>query len=149
MTHDTIPRNEFSRSYVWKLKCMEPRRFPLQRSWLNWFGVRPCWQASCSVQLSVTPWTAARQAPLSMGFSRQEYWTGLPVPFPEDLSHPGIELGSPASQADSLLSEPPQEPWETGIPQRDVCFPYPRALPSPQVYYFCSSFSMRRWCTLS
>ena len=53
-----------------------------------------------------------------MGFSRQEYWTGLPFPSAGDLSHPGIELGSPALQADSLLSEPPGEPWETGIPQR-------------------------------
>ena len=42
-----------------------------------------------------------------MGFPRQEYWSGLPFPFPGDLPHPGIELVSPAWQADSLLSEPP------------------------------------------
>ena len=53
----------------------------------------------------VTPWTVACQTPLSMGFSRQEYWSGLPFPSSEDLSHPGIELGSPALQADSLLTE--------------------------------------------
>ena len=53
------------------------------------------------------PWTAALQAPLSMGFSRQEYWSGLPCPSPEDLPNPGIELRSPALQADSLLSELP------------------------------------------
>ena len=47
------------------------------------------------------------QAPLSTGFSRQEYWSGLPVPSPRDLPDPGIESGSPASQADSLPSEPP------------------------------------------
>ena len=53
-----------------------------------------------------TPWTVARQAPLSMGFSRQEYWNGLPFPSPEDLPNPGIEPGSPpALQADSLLTE--------------------------------------------
>ena len=51
-----------------------------------------------------TPWTTALQAPLSMGFSRQEYWTGLPFPSPGDLPHPGTEPGSPALQADSLLT---------------------------------------------
>ena len=47
------------------------------------------------------------QAPLSKGFSRQEYWSGLPFPPPGDLPNPGIEPRSPALQADSLLSEPP------------------------------------------
>ena len=51
----------------------------------------------------VTPWTITRQAPLSMGFSRQEYWSGLPCPPPGDLPNPGIECKSPAWQADSLL----------------------------------------------
>ena len=59
-----------------------------------------------AVSDSATPWAAARQAPLSMGFSRQEYWSGLPFPPPEDLPDPGIELGSAALQADSLPSEP-------------------------------------------
>ena len=53
-----------------------------------------------------TPWTIAYQAPLSIGFSRQEYCSGLPFPSPGDLPDPGIELGSPALQADSLPSEP-------------------------------------------
>ena len=48
------------------------------------------------VQLFVTPKTVARQAPLSMGFSRQEYWSGLPFPSPEDLPDAGIEPWSPA-----------------------------------------------------
>ena len=48
------------------------------------------------VQLLVTLWTVAHQAPLSMGFSRQEYWSGLPFPSPGDLLDPGIKLGSPA-----------------------------------------------------
>ena len=48
------------------------------------------------VQLFATPWTVAYQAPLSMGFSRQEYWSGLPLPSPGDLPAPGIESRSPA-----------------------------------------------------
>ena len=59
------------------------------------------------VQLFATPWTVASQAPLSMGFSRQEYGSGLPFPSPRDLPNPGIEHGSPASQTDALPSEPP------------------------------------------
>ena len=58
----------------------------------------------------MTPWTVARQATLSMEISRQEYWSGLPHPSPGDLPHTGIEPGSPAMQADSLLSEPPGKP---------------------------------------
>ena len=58
-----------------------------------------------------TPWTVARQAPLSMGFSRQEYWNGLPFPSPEHLPNPGIEPGSPpALQADSLLTSYERSP---------------------------------------
>ena len=75
------------------------------------------------VRLFLTPWTVALQAPLSMGFSRQEYWSGLPFSSPGDLSNPGVEPSSPALQeilclqwrlpagdslqADSLPSEPP------------------------------------------
>ena len=58
----------------------------------------------------VTLWTVADQAPLSMGFSKQEYWSGLPFPSPGDLPNPGIEPGSPALQADALSSEPPGKP---------------------------------------
>ena len=60
---------------------------------------------SC-VRLLVTPWTVACQAPLSMEFSRQGYWSGLPFPSPGDLPDPGIEPGSPSLQADALTSEP-------------------------------------------
>ena len=52
-----------------------------------------------------TPWTVACQAPLSMRFSRQEYWSGLPFPSPRDLPDPGMKPGSPALQADSLPTE--------------------------------------------
>ena len=58
----------------------------------------------------VTPWTVARQAPLSMGFSRQEDWSGLPFPSPEDLPDPGIEPRSSALHVDSLPFEPPGKP---------------------------------------
>ena len=54
---------------------------------------------------SAMPWTAAHQASLSMRFSRQGYWSGLPFPSPGDLPNPGIEPGSPVLQADSLLTE--------------------------------------------
>ena len=73
-----------------------------------------CYTQSLSlVRLFVTPWTVARQAPLSMGFPRQEYWSGLPFPPPEDLPNPGIELTSPTLQADSLPDEPPRKPIQT------------------------------------
>ena len=59
----------------------------------------------------MTPWTVARQAPLSMEFSRQEYWSGLPFPSPADLPNPGIEPRSPELQADALPAELPGKPW--------------------------------------
>ena len=62
----------------------------------------PCSVAKSCLTLA-TPWTLACQAPLSMGFSREEYWSGLPFPSPGDL--PGIKPGSPALQADSLPTE--------------------------------------------
>ena len=72
--------------FVWKWKCLS-----LSRVWLF-----------------VTPRTVAHQAPLSMEFSREEYWSGLPCPSPGDLPKPGVKPGFPALKADSLLSEPPQ-----------------------------------------
>ena len=63
------------------------------------------------VGLFATPWTVAHQAPMSMEFSRQEYWRGLPFPSPGELSNPGTESGSLTLRADSLPPEPP------GIPQ--------------------------------
>ena len=72
------------------------------------------------VWLFATPWTVAYQAPLSMGFSRQECWSGLPFPSPGDLPNPGIEPGSPALQADALPSEPLGKPY---------CIQYTKAQP--------------------
>ena len=59
---------------------------------------------------SAIPWTVVYQAPLSMKFSRQELWSGLLFPSPGYLPTPGIKPGSPASQANSLPSEPPGKP---------------------------------------
>ena len=64
------------------------------------------------VRLFVTPWTVAYQAPPSMGFSRQEYWSGLPFPSPGDLPYPGIKPRSPTLEADALTSEPPGKPLQ-------------------------------------
>ena len=61
-------------------------------------------------QLCTTLWTVARQAHLSKGFSRQEYWSGLLFPSPEELSHPGTKPESPMLQANSLPAEPPGGP---------------------------------------
>ena len=73
------------------------------------------------VQLFATPWAVASQAPPSMGFSRQKYWSGLPCPPPGDLPNPGIEPTLPALQADSLPTEPPGK-----------CSPPPREVTGPQ-----------------
>ena len=68
-----------------------------------------CQSPTCT-KLFVTPWTVARQASLSMGFSRQEYWSGLPFPFSGNLPNSQIKPRSPALQADSLPFEPPGKP---------------------------------------
>ena len=75
------------------------------------------------VRLFATLWTVAHQAPPSMGFSRQEHWSGLPFPSPGDLPDPGIEHRSPALQADALTSEPPGKPQEEDMkPLMRYCF---------------------------
>ena len=66
------------------------------------------------VRLFATLWTVAYQAPPFMGFSRQEYWNGVPLPSPGDLPNPGMEPRSPALEADALTSEPPGKPWGIG-----------------------------------
>ena len=111
---------------------------PLLDTWLaNIFSNLACWlfilllvsfvvqkvkvkvKSLSRVRLFATPWTVAYQAPPSMGFSRQECWSGLLFPSPGDLPDPGIEPRSPALQADTLLSEPPGKPppwnrWSAG-----------------------------------
>ena len=62
------------------------------------------------VQLFVTPWTVVHQAPLSMGFHRQEYWSGLPFPSPGDLPGPGIEPIFPTLTSEFFTTEPAGKP---------------------------------------
>ena len=69
-----------------------------------------------SGRLFATPWTVAYQAPPSMGFSRQDYWSGVPLPSPGDLPDPGIGPRSPALQADALPSEPPGKSTKKASP---------------------------------
>ena len=76
---------------IWKVKMLVAQSFPT---------------------LTVIPWIVAHQAPLSMEFSRQEYWSGLTFPSPGDLPDPRIERSSPALQANSLPSESPGKPWQ-------------------------------------
>ena len=66
-----------------------------------------CAQLLSGVRLLATPWTVARQAPLSMGFPRQEYWSRLPFPPPGDLPHPGIKPVSPALAGGFFIPESP------------------------------------------
>ena len=76
----------------------------------RWLSSRTC--VPICVHDSATSWTAARQAPLSVRFPRQEYRNGLPFPSPGDLPDPGIEPASPALQVDCFLTtEPPGKSW--------------------------------------
>ena len=83
---------------------------PNTQTWYGGRKVKVKVKSLSCVRLFATPWTAAHQAPPSMGFSRQEYWSGLPFPSPGDLSDPGIKPRSPALQADALNSETPGKP---------------------------------------
>ena len=94
-------QNENCISLTKQFYCKEPESESVK-------SLSPLW-------LFATPWTVAHQAPLSMEFSRQEYWSGLPFPIPRDLQDPGIGPRFPALQADSL-SEPQGKPGE-----RDLC----------------------------
>ena len=68
-------------------------------------------QSLSCVRLFANPWIAARQAPLSMKFPRQEYWSGLPFPSPGDLPNPGIELMSLALAGRFFTTGPPEMPF--------------------------------------
>ena len=80
----------------------------------NGMGLTESESESEVAQSYPTLWTVGHQAPLSMGFPRQEYWSGLPFSSPGDLPDPGIKPGSPALQADALTSEPPGKPTFVG-----------------------------------
>jgi len=95
--HSIIPLPFFSFiAYIWNLKiyCL----------------FCACAQLLSHIWLFVTPWTLAYQAPLSMGFSRQEYWSRLPFPPPGDLPNPGTERAFPALAGGFFTTEPPGEP---------------------------------------
>ena len=83
------------------------------------------------VRLFATPGTVAYQASLSVGFSRQEYWSGVPFPSLGDLPHPGIDPRSPALRADALPSEPPEKP-----PNSAGGFPFLHTLSSIYLQFF-------------
>ena len=99
-TLETGAEKGFLQGHVKKQGCSCPKKFSAPQSVL----------VAQSCLTLCDPWTVAHQAPLCVGFSRQEYWSGLPFPSPGDLADPGIEPGSPALQADSLPSEPPRVP---------------------------------------
>ena len=96
-------------------------------------------QSPRRVQLFATPWTVARQAPPSLGFSRQEHWSGLPFPPPGDLANPGIKPGSPSSPAlragslplshrGSMALLPPSQPATARRPRSCQLWDVPRFL---------------------
>ena len=97
----------------------------------------PCF---CQVSLDfVTPWTVAHQAPLSMGFSRQEPWSGLPCPSPGDLPDPGIKPRSPAFQANYYPSEPSGKLKDKGIRPFFFSFKWSLFLFTQILYYLVGS----------
>ena len=98
---------------------------------LSWQCHRLLVKLLSRIWLFATPWTVAHQTLPSMGFSRQEYWSGLPFPSLGDLPDPGIEPGFPALQADALLSEPPGKPGMLPETFRK-CLSVPRASYSKQ-----------------
>ena len=92
-------------------KLFHAGRFPISWNKLSNYNYGGGGLVAMLCQILATPWTVACQVPLSVGFSRQEYWSGLPFPSPGDLHDPGIEPRSPALQADSLPTELPGKLW--------------------------------------
>ena len=86
--------------------------YPVQGAFVSWdWKYTHVCMLSC-VLVFVTPGTVAHQAPLSMGFPRQDYWSGLPFPSPGDLLNPGIKPVSPALAGKFFTTEPPEKPKE-------------------------------------
>ena len=116
-------QNTFTSIVIWVFQWPPEGSFIFLNShflkWLYWRSERCklCVLSHFSrVWLLATLWTTVHQATLSMGFSRQEYWSGSPCPPPGDLPNQGIEPGSPELQADSLPLEPPRKPPEGSVP---------------------------------
>ena len=91
-------------------KIIQPLKRQLKLSKLIMLSLKVKVKSFSHVRLFATPWMVTYQAPQSMGFSRQEYWSGLSCPPPGDLLNPGIKPKYPALHADSVLSEPPGKP---------------------------------------
>ena len=135
VAHQAPLSMEFSRPEYWsRLPCPSPEDLPYPGEDLRadslmfelpGFHESEVKMKSLShVRLFATPWTVAYQAPPSMGFSWQEYWSGLPFPSPGDLPDPGIEPRSPALGADALTSEPPGKPRFHEAPLKSLKFPF-------------------------
>ena len=112
MTRNVWPNfSEKPRNKAIDIECFF---LPVPHPFLLWNQLLPLTKVKVKslsrVRLFATPWTVAHQAPPSMGFSRQEYWSGLPFPSPGDLPNPGIEPRGPTLQADALTFEPPGKP---------------------------------------
>ena len=95
----------------WSKQCTTDSHFNSQSS----NSLYPVSISLSRVRLFTTPWTTACQDPLSWGFSKQEYWSGLPCPPPRNLPNPGIKPRSPTFQVDFLPSEIPGKPKNTGV----------------------------------
>uniref|UniRef100_A0AAA9SXK2 Microsomal glutathione S-transferase 2 n=1 Tax=Bos taurus TaxID=9913 RepID=A0AAA9SXK2_BOVIN len=99
---------DFERIFRAQQNCVEFYPIFIITLWMaGWYFNQGKVKSISCVRLFATSWTAAHQAPPSVGFFRQEYWNGLPFPSPGDLPDPGIKPRSPALQADILTSEPP------------------------------------------
>ena len=109
-----MPANLENSAVPTGLEKVSFRSSPKERQCQRMFKVKKVKEVKSlsRVRLFATQWTIAYQAPPSMGFSRQEYWNGLPFPSPGDLHDPGVEPRSPALQADTLPSEPLGKPQE-------------------------------------
>ena len=107
-----------------------------------------CAHSLSHVQLCATLWMVAHQAPLSLEFPRQEYWSGLPFLSPGDLPNPGIKPGSPALQAGALPSEPHGSPSEVAQSCPTLCDPMDCRLPGSSVHGI-SQARVLEWVAIS
>ena len=106
---------------AWRIPWVEKSRTRLSNFHFHFHSIRrSCFRHACvlgcfsHVQLFATAWTIAHQAPLSLGFPRQEYWSGLPFPSPGALPNPEIEPGTPALADGFFTTEPPGKPLSMG-----------------------------------
>ena len=97
------PRHIHSTKYKSSIECCHGTEYSCYKDYVHV-------QLLSRVWLSATPWTVAHQTPMSMGFSRQEYWSGLPFPTPGDLPNPGIKPTSPPLAGGFFLTVPPGKP---------------------------------------